>query len=200
MRTQIIDRTTDVAGRPLILWRRHGDRRRRRTGWDAGRVWTVQVPSRLKTAKKALDWLQPLGISRHALRQGEWYFDLLRERYAALCCEEAWCRGSYIYQSESDDDWGNHYTIVFRRGTWTGTRHRAECVVVAQKTGEAVFRGRKGWLRVRKYASKPRLFVRGRITAPGHPDLVLDDWREVIGNRAVGAPVAIATGLVGGGR
>jgi hypothetical protein len=191
--THVIDRTTDDNDRPLILWRRKGEHHRRLTGWDDGHVWTVQVPSRLGTAEDALDWLVPDGMYDDDTRQGEWFFKPVDARTAWLC-QHAWEGGSYL-DVGSETEHGTWHQTSYRRGAWTQTRHRAECVVVAQKSGEVAFFGRKGRIRVHKYTAKPRLFVKGKITAPDHKDLLLNGWYEVIGNRAVGAPAAIATGL-----
>jgi hypothetical protein len=55
---RIIDRSVDNHGRPLVLWRRKGDRHRRLTGSTPDlHVWTVKVPARLQTVEEALDWM-----------------------------------------------------------------------------------------------------------------------------------------------
>jgi hypothetical protein len=189
----VYHRTTDDEGRPLILWWRRGETKRRLTGWDDGHVWTVEVPARLRTAKEALEWLQPEGVDEDTPRQGEWYF-LPADGHVAHMCDLAEERGHADYE-EPPTEAGSWHRTLYKAGEWVRTRHRAECVVVAIKHGEVVSYGSKGRLRAHKYSSRPRLYVRGRITAPNHADLVLEGWHEVIGNRAVGAPAAIAVGL-----
>jgi hypothetical protein len=191
--TRVIDRTTDDNDRPLILWRRKGDRHRRLTGWDDGHVWTVQVPSRLGTAEDALDWLVPDGMFHDDPRQGEWFFRPVDGHTAWLC--RCALEDGHSIDRGTETEYGTWHVTIFHRAEWTQTRHRAEHAVVAQKHGEVAFFGHKGRLRVHKYTGKPHLFVRGKITAPNHADLVLDGWYEVIGNRAVGAPAATAVGL-----
>jgi hypothetical protein len=189
----VINRSVDDSGHPVILWRRKGEHRRRLTGWDDGHVWTVEVPSRLSTAEEALDWLLPEDADRFTLRQGEWFF-LGVDYSTASYCDEAIKYGSAV-ESEEETAAGSWHRTEYRRGDWAQTRHRAQEVVVAQKHGEVAFVGDKGRVRTHEYTAKPRLYVRGRITAPDHADLVLDGWHEVVGNRAVGAPAAVAVGL-----
>jgi hypothetical protein len=193
--TYMIDRSTDDNDRPLVLWRRKGEHCRRLTGWDDGHVWTVQVPSRLSTAKEALDWLLPDNLIGNWRRQGEWFFlPVTVDSYTAMFCDLASQYGESVHK-EKKTPFGSWHRTFYRRAEWTRTRHRAQEAVVAQKHGEVAFLGDKGRMRTHEYTAKPRLFVRGKITAPDHADLVLDGWHEVVGNRAVGAPAAVATGL-----
>jgi hypothetical protein len=189
----VINRTTDYHGHPLILWWRKGDRHRRLTGWDDGHVWTVQVPLRLGTAKEALYWLLPDNLTGYWERQGEWFFVPV-DSHTGGCCFKALYDGSAI-DSEGGSEYGTWHETVYQPAEWTNTRHRAQCAVVAQKSGEVAFVGRKGGIRTHRYTAKPRLFVQGSVTAPDHEKLFLERWYEVIGNRAVGAPAAVAAGL-----
>jgi hypothetical protein len=190
---RVIDRSSDASGRPLILWWRRGEAKRSLTGWDDGHIWTVKVPSRLSTAREALHWLIPDGLSGYWDRQGEWYFVPVDSHTAGLCYRAQ--EDGSVVESEEKTEHGTWHQTTYSVGEWTQTRHRAQCVVVARKSGEVVFIGRKGHFRTHYYTSKPRLYVRGSITAPDHAKLFLDSWCEVIGNRAVGAPAAIARGL-----
>jgi hypothetical protein len=191
--TLVLHRSSDASGRPLILWWRRGEAKRSLTGWDDGHIWTVKVPPRLSTAREALHWLIPDGLSGYWHRQGEWFF-VQADSHTAGLCYRAMENGSVV-DSEEETEYGTWHQTTYSVGEWTQTRHRAQCVVVAQKSGEVAFIGRGGRLRTHKYTSKPRLYVLGAITAPDHADIELERWHEVIGNRAVGAPAAIAVGL-----
>jgi hypothetical protein len=192
--TLVFHRSSDASGRPLILWWRRGEAKRSLTGWDDGHIWTVPVPARIRTADEALGWLCPENlVGPDPIRQGEWYF-VPADGHASHMCDLATEKGHADYE-EPPTEAGSWHRTLYQAGDWARTRHRAQCVVVALKHGEVAFYGRKGRLRTHKYSSKPRLYVRGRITAPDHADIELDGWHEVIGNRAVGAPAAIAVGL-----
>jgi hypothetical protein len=64
---EIINRSIDNNGHPLVLWRRKGDHHRRLTGstpdWH---VWTVKVPGQMWTVEEALEWMceQSVGKGR----------------------------------------------------------------------------------------------------------------------------------------
>jgi hypothetical protein len=188
----IINRSRDDDGHPVILWRRKGEHCRRVTGWDDGHVWTVEVPSRLSTAEEALKWLRPDGANDFTPRQGEWFF-LGVDYHTASLCDEA-MRDGHVEEHEETEA-GSWHRTEYRQGEWTSTRHRAEEVVVARKQGQVAFYNRNGRLCSHSYEAKPRLFVRGKVTAPDHADLILSGWCEVMGNRAVGAPAVFAKGL-----
>jgi len=190
---RVIDRTTDDNDRLLILWRKRGEYHRRLTGWDDGHVWTVKVPSRLRTAEDALDWLIPDGVDYDDPRQGEWFFRPVDGHTGWLC--RCALEDGHSLDRGKETEAGTWHETLYHRAAWTQTRHRAEHAVIAQKHGEVVFFGRKGRLRTHKYSARPRLYVHGRITAPDHKDLILNGWYEVVGNRAVGAPAAVAVGL-----
>ena len=188
---RVIHRSTE-AGRPLVLWFRRGESSRRLTGWDDGHIWTVQVPLRLDDAQAALSWLQPESVDVDTLRQGEWYFVPLSPAEDRLC-EEAWEQGFALDDEHTDA--GSEHHLRYTRGRWS-SRHHAEAVVVMSKQGCTAFIGRSGRTKYHDYEAHPRLYVRGTITAQDHPDLVLPPgWYEVIGNRAVGEPAAMAQDL-----
>jgi hypothetical protein len=192
---RVIDRATTglIDVRPLILWWRRGEPKRSLTGWDDGHVWTVKVPSRLSTAREALDWLRPDGLIGYWQRQGEWFF-VRTDPHTAALCYKALEDGEAI-DSEGETEAGTWHETTYQIGEWTNTRHRAFYAVVAQKSGEVAFIGRGGRVRTHKYTGKPRLYVLGTISAPDHEELELEHWYEVLGSRAVGAPAATAVGL-----
>jgi len=189
----VINRTVDEDGHPLILWWRKGDRQRSLSGWDDGHLWTVKVPIRLGSAEEALHWLIPDEADQFTARQGEWFFLGTDYRTASYCDRAMW-DGSAV-GDEEETDAGTWHETLYQRGEWMQTRHRAEQVVVAWKHGEVAFYSDKGRLRTHKYSARPRLFVKGKVTAPDHRTIEFSDWHEVIGNRAVGAPAAVAVGL-----
>jgi hypothetical protein len=192
---RVLDRATTglLNVRPLILWWRRGEAKRSLTGWDDGHVWTVKVPSRLRTAREALDWLRPDGLVGYTQRQGEWFF-VPADPHTAGLCNKALEHGS-VRDIEGETEHGTWHQTTYQSAEWTNTRHRAQYAVVAEKFGEVAFLGSKGRIRTHKYTGKPRLYVYGTISAPDHEELELERWHEVIGNRAVGAPAAVATGL-----
>ena len=189
---RVISRATDETGRPLVLWFRRGESSRRLTGWDDGRIWTVQVPLRLDDAAAALAWLRPESVDADTPRQGEWYFVPLSAAEDALC-EEAWEQGFAL--DEEYTNAGSEHHMRYERGRWS-SRHHSDACVVMRKRGATAFGGRNGRTRYHDYQAHPKLYVRGTITAPDHPDLVLGPgWHEVVGNRAVGEPAAMAQDL-----
>jgi len=137
-------------------------------GMDEGSPYVVPVRRSLKTAEEALDWLMP-NIVKEAvaqgltvLRQGDWYF-IPTNRKPKRCPDSSQIAGSA--PSLRVNTLYNGAFLVYNS---TQTRHRGTQVCYQSIQG----------------LPGPAPLVKGKVTAPNHKPLYLNDWHIGVRNRS----------------
>ncbi len=138
-------------------------------GMDGETPYAVRVPTRLESVQQALGWLMPL-IVRKAIdqgldvkRQGDWYF--IPRGKAPLHSNYH----SSVYGSLSRMETNRLYRGAALVFNGTQTRHQASVVTYQESLA-----GTNG----------PIPVVKGKIIAPNHPGLELEDWHNAVRNRS----------------
>ena len=138
-------------------------------GIDDGHPFVAPVPSRLKTVDEAFDWLVPKMVwesqllGRDVKRQGDWFFipyeRPVRETRSRRFRVRPW-RGTIRLGVEINVVYSQAPLVL---GYGSVTRHIGERVI---------------------YRSYPQPLVKGIVTSPDHPPVVLESWHAAVRTRS----------------
>lgn len=144
-------------------------------GLDDNHPFVTSVNRKPETVQDAFDWLVPNKVreafilGKDVVRQGDWYFIPFEKKlwtYKGQPGEEDVLYRRPILRMRIHVNFLNHdVPLVYG---WGGvTRHRAELAVYKHILG----------------LPYPVPVVKGRVTAPDHPDKIFDDWHIAIRHR-----------------